>query len=331
MENNLKCLLKNTLIAQALGDAFGYIVEFKQWEEIRAKYGENGLQYEPEKLILIATDDTQMGLFCLDGLEKAEKSEIEKGMLLEDPTEEIFKSFSDWYVTQDIFHGIKIAEEGLMSFGELFERRAPGNTCLSALGSGRKGTIRNPINDSKGCGGIMRVTPVAFYAKNIDDAFDWGVKQAAITHGHPEGYLSAGVYSAVAYELIHNTRDIIAAVKKAEVVLQDYPNSQNMIDVVNKTIWATKHIEGLRNNGLTCELGKGWVGEEAFSVAVYCAATSVSFKEVLEKATNHSGDSDSTAMLAAGLWYLSTRDDKFLNDAQYVDLNSCIVRFIESL
>jgi ADP-ribosylglycohydrolase len=331
MENNLKVLMKNTLIAQALGDAFGYIVEFAKWEDIRAKHGDNGLLYEPSKLELAATDDTQMTLFCLDGLDKAEKSAKERGRNLEDPTDEIHKSFLDWYITQDIFHGAEPGSEGLMSYGELFVRRAPGNTCLSALGSGRKGSTRNPINDSKGCGGIMRVTPIAFYAKTIDDAFDWGVKQAAITHGHPEGYLSAGVYSAVVFELIHNTRDILTAVKKAEVVLQDYPKSENMLNWVNKTVWATKHVEGLKNNGLTNELGQGWVGEEAFAVAVYCAATSLTFKEVVEKATNHSGDSDSTAMLAAGLWYLSTRDESFLEDAEHVDLNNCIVNFVDSL
>ncbi len=332
MDKDLKILLKNTLLAQALGDAFGYIVEFDKWESIKATYGNDGLIYEPSKLELVATDDTQMALFCLEGINNAQKKAEEKGLKLEDPSDEIYKSFLDWNKTQDIYHRADNYNEntvGLLAYEELYQRRAPGNTCLSALGSKRKGTVKNPINDSKGCGGIMRVTPIAFFAKNIDDAFDWGVKQAAITHGHPEGYLSAGMYSAVAYELIHNTNDIFAAISKAEAILQDYPKSENMLEVVNKTIWASKHSEGLQNNSLTSELGQGWVGEEAFAVAVYCAATSTTFKELLEKSSNHSGDSDSTAMLAAGLWYLSTRDESFLQDAKYVDLTNCILEYLD--
>lgn len=332
MDKDLKILLKNTLLAQALGDAFGYIIEFDKWESIKSMYGGNGLAYEPSNLELVATDDTQMALFCLEGMINAAKKAEESGRKLEDPTDELYKSFLDWNSTQDIYHLADLdlkSKDGLLAYEELYERRAPGNTCLSALGSKRKGTVRNPINDSKGCGGIMRVTPVAFFAKNIDDAFDWGVKQAAITHGHPEGYLSAGVYSAVAYELIHNTNDIFKAINKAEAILKDYPKSENMLDVVNKTIWATKHSQGLQNNALTSELGQGWVGEEAFAVAVYCAATSSTFKEMIEKSANHSGDSDSTAMLAAGLWYLAARDTSFLNDAKYVDLTNCILKYLD--
>ena len=44
----------------------------------------------------------------------------------------------------------------------LKKRRAPGNTYLSALGSRRCGSIINKINNSKGCGGIMRVAKIAF-------------------------------------------------------------------------------------------------------------------------------------------------------------------------
>jgi ADP-ribosyl-[dinitrogen reductase] hydrolase len=48
----------------------------------------------------------------------------------------------------------------LLDFRELFAQRASGNTCISALESGAMGTIEKPINDSKGCGGVMRAAPV---------------------------------------------------------------------------------------------------------------------------------------------------------------------------
>ena len=34
-------------------------------------------------------------------------------------------------------------------------------------------------------------------------------KQAAITHGHPDGFYSAGVYSAIVFELINENFDML--------------------------------------------------------------------------------------------------------------------------
>jgi ADP-ribosylglycohydrolase len=81
---------------------------------------------------------------------------------------------------------------------ELYKRRAPGNTCISALQSGKRGTITKRINDSKGCGGVMRMAPVGLI-KNFkpEDAFKYGAELAAITHTHPSGYLSAGAFAAI--------------------------------------------------------------------------------------------------------------------------------------
>src|SRR5947208_967854 len=57
----------------------------------------------------------------------------------------------------------------LLGHAELHSQRAPGNTCLSALGSpsplgeGRGEGHLEARNTSKGCGAVMRVAPVAMY------------------------------------------------------------------------------------------------------------------------------------------------------------------------
>jgi ADP-ribosylglycohydrolase len=53
----------------------------------------------------------------------------------------------------------------LLSNEELFSCRAPGNTCIQALRDGKMGSIEKPINDSKGCGTIMRMAPVGLLFK----------------------------------------------------------------------------------------------------------------------------------------------------------------------
>ena len=82
----------------------------------------------------------------------------------------------------------------LLDIPELFERRAPGNTCLSALagdGGISADYLKHPVNQSKGCGGIMRVAPLALrcrpgesWSGSLRELDLEGAQLAAITHGH---------------------------------------------------------------------------------------------------------------------------------------------------
>ena len=78
----------------------------------------------------------------------------------------------------------------LLQQKELYNRRSPGATCLSALKSGKIGRITNKINQSKGCGGIMRTAPVGLLFDNAFTAFKASTEIAAITHGHPPIHLT---------------------------------------------------------------------------------------------------------------------------------------------
>lgn len=62
----------------------------------------------------------------------------------------------------------------------------------SPLKSGDYGTVKRPINRGKGCGGVMRIAPVGLFGR-----FEAGCEVAAITHGHPSGYLAAGFLTVV--------------------------------------------------------------------------------------------------------------------------------------
>ena len=62
--------------------------------------------------------------------------------------------------------------------------RAPGNTCLRSLHSKKMGTIADRINDSKGCGSVMRIAPCAFVTNTAIEAAKLASECGAITHGH---------------------------------------------------------------------------------------------------------------------------------------------------
>ena len=132
-----------------------------------------------------------MTIFTTEGILRAETRGRRKGIV--DIPLMIYHSYLRWLHTQGIESNIE--QDGwILSIKELQFRRAPGNTCLSALRSAKKGSLEEPINNSKGCGGVMRTAPVGlFYQK--EEAFKLGCESAAITHGHPSGYLSAGALS----------------------------------------------------------------------------------------------------------------------------------------
>ena len=52
----------------------------------------------------------------------------------------------------------------------------------------------------------------------------------------------------------------------------------------------------------SASFGQGWVGDEALAVGLHAAATAGCFAEAIEVASNHDGDSDSTASIAGQLY-----------------------------
>ena len=67
-----------------------------------------------------------------------------------------------------------------------------------SLNSGITGTIDKPLNDSKGCGTIMRVAPVGLmFFGDAEQSFKVACELSAVTHGHPTGYLSTGFLAAL--------------------------------------------------------------------------------------------------------------------------------------
>lgn len=130
-------------------------------------------------------------------------------------------------------------KSNLLNIKELFKRRAPGNTCLSALSgsiSQDYGTLVRHINSSKGCGGVMRVAPVGLYFhKSPEQAFKVAADCAAITHGHPSGYLSAGVLAFIIAEII-NGNDIGQAAANEIEILKTYDGHEECFTILYKAI-----------------------------------------------------------------------------------------------
>jgi hypothetical protein len=156
------------LLGGAVGDALGAPVEFMKRAEILRRFGPKGVtQYAPAYGGMgTITDDTQMTLFTAVGLIRGWVRGCFKGITTYSGV--TAHAYLRWLQTQgerptcDIDFGTD--EPGwLFQQRQLHSRRAPGNTCLSALRA-MNSLGEQARNDSKGCGGVMRVAPVGLFA-----------------------------------------------------------------------------------------------------------------------------------------------------------------------
>lgn len=288
-----------TIVAGAVGDAFGYAVEFSRLDSIRARFGASGLT-EPvrDDGKLVVSDDTQMTLFTLEGLVLSRTRLGDRDAVLE----AIREAYRDWYATQTgdpraaDYHG-RLGAQPVM-----WRQRAPGGTCLTALAEGGRGTPALPMNNSKGCGGVMRVAPIGVM-RGLGDAsarYDLAERAAALTHGHPGGFRPAGAMAVMLFALI-NGASLAEALGNARSCLGPAVDG----DGTDRLLGEAQRLAARPTDdhpAHVARLGEGWVGDEALAIAVYATLAAGSFGEALQIAANHDGDSDSTASLAGQIW-----------------------------
>lgn len=300
----------------AMGDALGYPVEFMSKNEIISKFGDNGiteLAIDRTSGKALISDDTQMTLFTADGLIWSHLRCTERGIGSYEGSGTL-QSYYRWYYTQtgticddywlkkqphETDNDIITYHKTILEYPELFARRAPGNSCLSALAKDRMGTVEIPVNNSKGCGGVMRVAPVGFFLhKNVEEAMVHGMGIAALTHGHPTGYVAAGAFAAIIAELVKG-KSLPESLETTFLLLKGYDKNQETTLALKRAVESAN--SDMDTSKAISQLGEGWVAEEALAVAVYCALKEKDFKKALQMAVNHDGDSDSTGAICGNI------------------------------
>lgn len=314
--NTLQDRIRGSLIGGAIGDALGYPVEFiYSFEGIQGRYGERGITRLDTKQFwlddkeqsgkAVVSDDTQMTLFTANGILNAKRQKI--GMKYG-----ICLAYIEWYLTQIGKKSGKYKDCWIGSLPELNKRRAPGNTCMTSLNDIYRG--KDPINNSKGCGGVMRIAPIPLYAAvdnrmDILEADKLAGDAAAITHQHPLGYIPASLMSHVIYRLAldgHPTKEnMIAYVleglgKLGDLFPQHHQEVLEMMGMARVAIDLSANDRSDHQN--IGALGGGWVGDEALAIALYCAIRHFDdFERAMITAVNHGGDSDSTGAVTGNI------------------------------
>lgn len=335
--------IRGCLLGGAAGDALGYAVEFIDENAIFEHYGPEGItKYALDKRTgkALISDDTQMTLFTANGLLVGDTRGCMRGVQGW-PRNYVAMAYQDWLYTQTGSYENRVQRglnqrSWLCDVPQLYARRAPGNTCLSALSEAAhlghvNDYITNPRNNSKGCGGVMRIAPLALNYQMALDKLDMEAAQiAAITHGHSLGYMPAAILCHIINRIVFPgelkmtlKEIVIESLKTIEKIFEGDKHLKELSEIINLAIELSENnASDLKNIRI---LGQGWVAEETLAIAIYCSLKYTdNFSQGIIAAVNHSGDSDSTGavtgnILGALIGYKAI-DDKWKHDLECADV-----------
>lgn len=314
-DNKQKDRVRGSLIGGAIGDAFGYPVEFiYSYEDIQMRYGEKGITKldttqwwsgtDVGKAVI--SDDTQMTLFTALGVLNAKQSGIA-------PIPSICNAYVEWLYTQKGFRSKRFNSCWIGDLPEMNVCRAPGHTCITALEKIIQG--RDPMNDSKGCGGIMRIAPIPLYGlsqnriQDVSALDELAADAAELTHKHPLGYIPAYVMAHIIYRLATDespTNDafheyVYEAMRMADHKYAARSQSMQTLHTLVDLALELSRKECPEHEAIR-QIGGGWVAEETLAIAIYCCAKHFNdFEKAMIASVNHGGDSDSTGAVTGNI------------------------------
>lgn len=280
-------------------------------------------------------------LFTATGLLFADTRMHTKGIGA-NPSFYVNLAYKDWYKTQTEKYRVRtepfmLKEQGcswLLDVPELFSQRAPGITCMTSLGNKEthEDYIEAHLNDSKGCGGVMRVAPVGIAFSRIEiERMDREAAQiAAITHGHSLGWLPAAVLAHIIRRIVYFKNDYACikdiVIEARNTIAKLWPGDEHIDELVSIIDLAIELSENGDDDSTNIKIiGEGWVAEETLAIAVYCSIRYENdFSKAIIAAVNHDGDSDSTGAVTGnivGAWVgFDAIDSKWKDNLELFDI-----------
>ncbi len=304
--------VRGALLGGAVGDALGWPVEFLKLDDIRERYGAEGVTGRVNRRHWEVTDDTQMTLFTAEGMIRGFVRGWSGGG--GSVPEAVHGAYQRWLLTQEQDEPARLPQAApydgwLLRQPFLYARRAPGNACMSGVAQHRTFETPSvfgepgPINaHSKGCGTVMRSAPFGLARLGVEQAFGLAAQCAQLTHGHPTGYLAAGAFAALVERVTTGTR-LRTAVEETIEQTAARPGGEETVKALRRAVLIAD--QGDPSAEWVERVGLGWIAEECLAIAVYCALAGGDGPDAARRAlllsVNHSGDSDSTGAVCGNL------------------------------
>ena len=192
------------LLGMAAGDALGYTVDGKNWEEIQEYYGPNGLLgYDVVNGTVQISSYTQVGAYVANGLLLG----ITRGRP-ELFTKYIQTSLREWARRQSMYSGGERFTCWVSHVPSLRTRHCRDARMADALALTNLGLSDAPRNTNANPGGLTGAAMVglAYDAKRMEPAWitQTGADAVASTHGAEDAFLTGAVLANIIAGILTN-------------------------------------------------------------------------------------------------------------------------------
>ena len=305
---------RGCLLGLAVGDAMGYTVDNRSWQEIQEDYGPNGLLgYDLVNGYADVTSYTQLAAFTCNGLLLG----LTRGQMLGKMApfvKYIGLSSREWAASQRPWGRPDKTFCWLLHQSDLCRRHCMDTRMLDTLGRNKIGTPEDPLNNFPTPGSITSAVGVGLFFDH--DRMDQqeidllGAEAVALTHGSPTAFLTGAVVShIISRALRHPETRLKALFTEAVEAMKDQFGHQysQAFEIANLVRHAITYAES--DNLNQAEVMERLRCENAAQVlagAVYaCLASRGDFDSAMIIAVNHSGRSAAVGALVGAI--LGTR------------------------
>lgn len=301
---------RGSLLGMAVGDAMGYTVDSRSWQEIREDYGPNGLLgYDLVNGYADVTSYTQIAAFACNGLLLG----MTRGQMLGKMApfvKYIELSSREWMLSQRPWGRPGRAYCWLLRKAELCRRHCMDTRMLDTLNRQRIGTMETPINNFPGPGGITAAVGVGlFFGKKRLEQQEidrLGAEAVALTHGSPTAFLSGAVLAHVLSRLIGNPQAPLKQLflQAAEAVKEQFGHQYSQaFEIATLVRHAVTYAESpsLSQPEVMERLGCDTAAQVLAGAVYACLVSGGDFDSAMIAAVNHSGRSAAVGALTGAI------------------------------
>lgn len=291
---------RGCLLGMAVGDAMGYTVDNRSWQEIQEDYGPNGLLgYDLVNGYADVTSYTQLAAFTCNGLLFG----LTRGQMLGKMApfiKYIALSSREWAASQRSWGRPSRNYCWLLRRQELCRRYCMDTRMLDTLSRETLGTLETPVNNFSSPGGLTSAIGVGLFFD--EDRMDQqeidrlGAEAVALTHGSPTAFLSGAVLAHLMSRLLEKPKASLKAlaIEAVEAMKNQFGHQYSQAyEIATLVRHAITYAESpnLRGGEVMERLGCDSAAQVLAGAVYACLASRGDFDAAMILAVNHSGRS----------------------------------------
>lgn len=313
MENMLRAY-RGCLLGLAVGDAMGYTIDPKSWDEIQADYGPGGLlgyDLQAQEYAQV-TSYTQIAAFLCNGLllsvSRGKSDHLLYGKL----------ALQEWTRSQQFYRDPEQSFCWLSKLPQFRRRHCRDARMLDNLRLGSYGTMDSPKNSNDAPGAITAAVAVSlFYNPKRLSAQQVGTlagELIALTHGDPETFLSGVVLAYAIAGILHEPEHPLAEQFLQAIAVMDgqfrsrFPQAEELALQLRDAIALAQSDTVSAQEGmeqLACLDAAGCLAGAMFA----CLTSPGDFDSAIITAVNHSGMSAAVGAIAGAVLGAALTED----------------------